>query len=190
MPNKYKCVKEITLKYSQNIISKLVKGSDGTERLYKARKMSARTAALEGFKIIKAVTPSVGAGLDSMAAKHNREALFEDGYDHTFGAMLQLLSENITDEHFEDLTGKLLGSLMLGDKEIEDLDEHFDKYAGDFIELLLWLGKENFANFILGNATLVSSMNRLISLVSPKIKESLESLKNVMNEPSTETKQE
>lgn len=178
------------MKYAATIISKLVTGTDGTERLYKARKMSARTAALEGFKIIKAVTPSVGAGLDSMAAKHNREALFEDGYDHTFGAMLQLLSENITDEHFEDLTTKLLGSLMIGDKEIDDLDEHFDKYAGDFIELVMWLAKENFANFILGNATLVSSMNKLISLVSPEMKESLESLRKGWSEPSTEIKTE
>lgn len=176
------------IKYSNTIISKLIKGTDGSERLYKARKMSARTAALEGFKIIKAVTPSVGAGLDSMAAKHNRESLFEDGYDHTFGAMLQLLSENITDEHFEDLTNKLLGSLMLGEDEIKDLDEHFDKYAGDLIEVLLWLGKENFANFIMGNATLVSSMNTLISLVSPEIKESIEKIKNVLNEPSIDSK--
>ena len=161
------------MKYSNTIITKMVTGVDGTERLYKARKLSARTAALEGFKLIKAITPSIGAGIDSLSAKSQRESLFEDGYDHTFGAMLQLLSENITDEHFESLSDKLMGSLMLGDEEIKDLDEHFDKYQGDFIELLTWLGKETFVNFIMENATLVSLMNKLVGMVSPEMRESL-----------------
>jgi len=173
------------MKYSTVMISKVIKGIDGTERLYKARKMSSMTVAKEGFKLLKSITPSIGAGVDSMVAQQTRESLFEDGQAHTFGAMMQLLSENISDEHFEDLSMRLLGSLMLGDDEIKDLDKHFDEFSGDFIEILWWLGKENFANFIMGSGTLVSLMSQLTDLMSPTMKDAIESVKNSLSTASS-----
>jgi hypothetical protein len=170
------------MKYSSNIISKIIKSEDGSEKVYKAQKMSSMTVVKEGFRLIKAITPSIGTGIDSLVSQQNQDDLFQDQQSHTFGAMFQLLSENISDEHFEDLVTKVMGSLRLGDDVITDLDTHFDTHSGDFIEVLSWLLKENFVNFIMGSGTLVSSIDKLLALMSPKMKDVVENFKKSLEE--------
>ena len=174
------------MKYSSNIISKIIKDKDGNEKLYKAQKMSSMQIVLEGFRILKVITPSIGTGIDSLAAKQNQEDIFSDQKSHTFGAMFQLLSENISDEHFEELVAKAMGSLRLGDDIISDLDAHFDIHSGDFIEILTWLLKENFLNFIMESGTLVASIDKMLALLSPKMKEVIENVKKSLEEETKE----
>ena len=174
-------------KYSKDgVITKSIKTKEGNFREYTAHKMGAISVAREGFKLISALTPSLGAGIDSLKANHDREENYEEGQSHTFGAMLQLLSENITEDHFEDLVMKLMGSIYCNDEKIKDLDDHFDKYSGDFIDILVWLFKENFGNFIMESDIVVSLIERISALLSPKMKDAVESFKKMLDKEPNE----
>lgn len=161
-------------------INKMIKGADGSTRFYTARKMGAANVALEGFKLLKAITPSLGAGADALKANSDREEQFEDGQAHTFGAMLQLLSENISDEHFMSLVEKVTGSLYLGDEPIKDIWAHFDEFEGDFMDVLIWLVRENFTNFIMGSGTVVSLIEKITSLMSPQMIAAVDNFKKTL----------
>lgn len=174
------------MRYSKTTIKKVILGKDGEERIYRARKMGSFTVAKEGFKLITTLSPSVGVGLDSIQAQAKEESLFDDGQSHTFGAMLSMLSEHLTGEHFEDLSIKLMGSLMLGDDEIKDLEAHFDEYEGDYIDILAWLLKENFTNFTLGSVIVQSWIAQISTLLTPEMKNTYESLKKSLGIESKE----
>lgn len=174
------------IRYSEKVISKLVVGKDGTERMYKARKISAFPLAKEGFKLIKVFAPMLGTGADSMIAKHAADEEFIEVESNTFGNMLTMLSAHLGDDHFEDLIMKVMGSLMIGDKEITDLDEHFDKYAGDFIEVSWWLLQENFKSFFTESAMIHSLIEKTVSLASPKLKDIINNFKKeFLEDPSS-----
>ena len=120
----------------------MVEGSDGKERLYKAYKLPAHTVAVEGFKLLKAILPSLGSGIDSISQDTEEMALFGER-STTWTAAFQLLESNLTSEHFEDLVSKMFGSLMYVSDPITE--EHFDEYIEDYLEVLVWLFKENFS---------------------------------------------
>lgn len=165
------------IRYAGTVISKMVIGVDGTERMYKARKISAFPLAKEGFKLLKVFAPMLGTGADSMVSKQLAEDEFIEVDTNTFGNMLTMLSAHLSDEHFEDLSLKLMGSLMIGDNKITDLDEHFDKHVGDFIEVLAWLLVENFKSFFTESAMIRTLIEKTLNLASPKIKEIWNNLK-------------
>ncbi|AHK11263.1 tail assembly chaperone [Shewanella sp. phage 1/40] len=137
------------MRYTSTLISKTIKGVDGVERLYKARKISAIWASKECFKLAKVLIPAGGAAVDAVMDKKERDDLLLDPVSSTFGSMLSMFTSHVEDEHWDDLSRKLLGSLQLGDKEITDLDDHFDNYQGDYFEVLIWLFTENFKDFFL-----------------------------------------
>lgn len=138
--------------------------------------------AKEGFKLAKALAPALGAGADAMAHESKAQEEFLETRANTFGSILLMLSESIGDDHFYDLQEKLLGSLHFGDSEVKDLDEHFNKYPEDFIEVLVWLFKENFTSFFIGSSMFHSLKEKVTSLLSPKLKNELENFKKKLNE--------
>jgi hypothetical protein len=166
------------MRYSSSIISKTVKGVDGKERLYKARKISAIYAGKECFKLAKVMIPAGGAAVDAVMESKQREDLYLEPSNNTFGTMLSMFTAHVEEDHWDDLSRKLLGSLQLGDKVIEDLDEHFDNNQGDYLEILYWLFMENFKDFFLGNAMFRSLINKVLALLSPEMKSTIENLKN------------
>ena len=176
---------EIVMRYAKKVITKSIKDSDGEERIYQAYKVGAFTVATEGFKILSALSPSAGVGIDSLQAKSNKEE-FDDTQSHTFGAMLSMLSEHVTPEHFDDLSQKLMGSLMLGKEEIADLEAHFDLHEGDMLDILVWLFQENFTNFIMKSGTVQSWTNKITSLLTPELKEIVNKFKTNLEEESKE----
>lgn len=169
------------MRYSSKVISKTVVGLDGTERLYKARKMGAFTVGLEGLKLARALAPALGSGLDAMMEKQERDEMMLDPVSNTFGKMLTMLTAHISDEHWTDLSDKLLGSLLLGDDKI-DVEDHFDTHNGDFLEVLLWLFNENFKDFFMQNATIRSLIDKSMALMSPKLTDVLENFKSALKE--------
>lgn len=170
------------MRYSKTLITKMITGVDGKERLYKAYKMPAQTTAIEGFKLLKAVMPSIGTGLDDMRNSDDTE---EFNISTTWTAAFQLLQNNLTVEHFEDLQDKLMGSLMYVDTPIKE--DHFDEFIGDYLEVLFWLFKENFSNFILQSGMLRSKIQNAKKMVQGNQKLS-ELIENVLKEADTDTK--
>jgi len=155
----------MSTKYSKKIVKKMIEGDDGKVRKYSALKLSAIEVAVEGFKLLRAATPSFGVAIDQLMDKEN-------AFDtpDTFAAMLQLLTENLTPEHFTDLVDKNLGSLMFDGKEIEDWSEHFDDYEEDFLTIIIWLSEENFTSFFMKSITPLPCFKKLTSLF-PSVKE-------------------
>lgn len=178
-------ISHMQVTYSKKVITKIIKGVDGEERIYKATKMSAPIVATEGYKLLRAILPSLGATLDDMGT--DEEDFFER--KTTYTAAFQLLYNNLTVEHFQDLQEKLTGSLIYFDEPIK-LD-HFDEHVGDYLEVLAWLFKENFVNFILESGMLRSKIQTLKTMLqeNPKMNELLGNVLNVAKQ-DTQTSQE
>lgn len=174
----------MSIRYNKKVISKIIKGADGEERLYKARKMATYEIMKEGFKLISVLAPAGGSAVDAIMEKGEREEHFMEVSSNLFGKMLTMLTAHVTPEHFDDLSRKLLGSLMVKDKEmdIDDIEDHFDEYNGDYLEVLLWLFTENFKDFLWGNAMIRTTIEKIMALLSPKMKDVIESLKNGISE--------
>lgn len=173
------------MKYSKNKwVNKLVTTKAGDTREYRILKIGAMGVAKEGFKLISAIMPSIGTGFDAIQHKNGQDSdIFDQEQSHTCGAMLQLLSENISDEHFIDLAEKLMGRMYVNGVEVKDLDDHFDEFNGDFLDILSWIFMENFRNFITESDMLASLMTKLISLLNPS---QLETLKNFKSKLDTD----
>ncbi|AHK11262.1 tail assembly chaperone [Shewanella sp. phage 1/40] len=176
------------MRYTSTLISKTIKGVDGVERLYKARKISAIWASKECFKLAKVLIPAGGAAVDAVMDKKERDDLLLDPVSSTFGSMLSMFTSHVEDEHWDDLSRKLLGSLQLGDKEITDLDDHFDNYQGDYFEVLIWLFTENFKDFFFSNVMFRSLIDKMLALLSPEMKSTIENLKkDLLNETNMQS---
>jgi hypothetical protein len=179
------------MRYSKHgLIQKVITGVDGTERLYKARKMGAMHIVKEGLKLVKVILPVAGTTIDSLQASSKKEEELDDSTTYTIGAALSMLSENLTEAHLEDLIEKMMGSLMLGDEEIKDVGDHLDEYSGDFFELFQWLLVENFGNFIKESGMLASLVKRITSLLSPQMKKSVDGILKILKEEPKEELQE
>lgn len=171
----------------KHIVSKLIKKEDDSEILYKAKPMSALSVSVEGMKLLKVLSPSLGAGIDSMVGK-DTSMMQLDGNSYTLTTMFTMFSENLTDEHFIDLQDKLLGSLIIDGKEVADVDAHFDDHMEDLIEVLTWLFKENFWDFIMRSAILRTKIASLMAVLSPEVKQTLQKGLNVLK-TGTDTQQ-
>lgn len=159
--------------YSKNTLKPLtIEGTSGDIRVYKGFKLNARQVMIEGYKMLKAVMPSLGTGIDQMANADDINPA------NTFGAMFQLLNENLTEEQFTGLVDKLLGSLLCNGDLIEDWVEHFDKYPQDLIEVIGHTGKENFYDFFMESTMIRSKIKGLVQLMEPKVLEKMQSLLN------------
>ena len=156
-------------KYSKKIIEKTIISGDEA-RTYQFKKLSARTTTTEAFKILKQVFPSVGYGIDSI--KNQDDIFGPEGFD-TLTGMFQLMSENLSEEHFDDLQDKLLTPMIFNGKEVEDWSEHFDDYPEDYIEILSFIGKETFTSFFMGSGILAPWISKLKNLL-PNLKEVIE----------------
>lgn len=169
------------MKYSSEVISKTVVGSDGIERLYKARKMQALTVVREGIKLTRAIAPAIGSAADAVSTQERMEQELMEYQGNTFGSMIMMLSTNLTEDHLSDLLSKVMGSLMLGDEDIgsseDKLNAHFDKHQGDFIEVATWLLKSNFINFLQESVMFRSLTDKIMTNISPKLKETISKLK-------------
>jgi len=136
------------------------------DRTYTLKKLGARDLNIEGFKLVRIFAPSVGAGIDGYRNQDDFGIL--DG-SNTVAAMLQLLSENLSSEHYTELTDMLLGSLSYDGDKLEDWSDHFDteEFEGDFLEVLVWAFKENFYSFFTKSTILVNLMEKAKSIVLP-----------------------
>ena len=137
---------------------------------------------LEGKKLLLALAPSFTAMADmKMDTRSNEQSLDEivEGSDIEFlltGAISQL-SANFTDEHFESLCNKLLSNFEVrgrkedgefGDFEkITDWSEHFDEFGEDFEEVLVKSAKVNLYDFFMKQATVRSSIEKVLTIVKP-----------------------
>lgn len=174
------------------------------EREYRLTKWSTITTAIEGKKLLMAVAPSFTAMADMKLGSPTTEESLNDiieGGDIEFlltGAITQL-STNFTDEHFESLTNKLLSSLefhkrepstfneegeeTLGDWEdftsIDDWSEHFDDYPEDFELTLVKSIKVNLYDFFMKQATVRSSIEKVLAVVKPLTSQLNENTKDV-----------
>lgn len=175
------------MKYSSNVITKTVKGVDGEVRLYQARKMPALNVVKEGVKLFRAIAPAFGTAADSATALARAEDELLEYQGNTYGSMLMMLTANLTEDHVDDLLKKLMGSLMFGDNDIgseDKLNEHFDKYSGDFFEVAHWLLLETFRNFLQESDMCRTLMNKVMSNISPKLKELVSKWQNEASEES------
>ena len=62
------------------------------------------------------------------------------------------------------------------------IEDHFDDHNGDYLEVLFWLFTENFKDFLWGNAMIRTSIEKVMALLSPKMKDIVENLKKDINE--------
>ncbi len=130
--------------YSNKELKPLTIDAEDGLRVYKGFKLNSYQVMTEGFKMLRVLMPSFGTGIDQMTNDNGLEI------PNTFGAMMQLLNENLSEEQFTTLADKLLGSLVFNGDVVEDWVDHFDQYPQDLIEVLGWSGKENFYNFFYG----------------------------------------
>lgn len=167
--------------YSKNTLKPLTIEQGEELRVYKGFKLNSLEVMKEGFKILKALMPSLGTGIDQLSN--------DDGFSapNTFGAMFQLLNENLTEEQFTVLVDKLLGSLICNSETIEDWVEHFDKYPQDLIEVISWTGKENFHDFFMESTMLRSKLKSLVQLVDPKVVNTINDLLNGKEQDTKES---
>ena len=150
--------------YSKKSITKNIDG-----RRYELKKLGAKEVSIESFKIVKAVTPSIGVGFDSMQGN----SIFD--ITSTTASALQFLSDNLTVEHYTELVDKLLGSLRVDDVSVGEWDEHFDEYPEDFLEIVFWSFKENFFSFFMNSTILKPWISKAKEMVLPQ-------MKNLMND--------
>lgn len=179
----------MSVRYNKKVISKLIVGSDGVERMYKARKLATYDSIKEGFKLLTALTPALGSGMDAMMEHQYREEQLLEPHSNMFGKMLNMLTVHISEDHFDDISRKMLGSLMVKDKEMsmEEIEDYFDDNQGDYLTVLCWLFVENFKDFLWGNATLRSLIEKLTALLTPKMKEVLDTMLNSVKDMSDDT---
>ena len=164
--------------YSKKIVSKTIEG-----RSYEIKKLGAKEVSIESFKLIKAITPSVGVGFDAMKGL----SIFE--MTGTTASAFQFLSDNLEVDHFSELTDKLLGSLKVDGVLVSDWDEYFseDEVAEEhFIEILFWSFKENFYGFFTKSTILKPWINKAKEVVLPMMQEKLNSALNSPEQESNE----
>lgn len=157
------------IRYSKKVITKTI-SDDNKIRKYQANKLGAMEVSLEGFKLLKALTPSIGVGIDE--ARNNELSILDS--TQTVSWMLQLLSDNLKESHYMELVDKLLGSLVFNGEAIEDWSDHFDDYEEDFLEVLIWLFKDTFYGFFMKSTILkplVQVMEEMKEVVLPRITE-------------------
>ncbi len=160
-------------KYSK--VVKTLEIKDVTDpRTYQINKLSSQEVAKESFKIIKIFLPSVGVGLDAL--KNSDEFDFMQ-VDRTATTVIQLLADNLEDQHFAELQFKMLDTLRFNGQEIEDWSEHFDdKYAKDYLEVLVWSFKENFYDFFMESTILSPTIKKLKEVVLPNLKTKMQNV--------------
>ena len=161
------------LKFSKNdLVKKTING-----KTYKLRTWSTITTTLEGMKIAKVIAPSFSIIADLWSGKTEDQKVLEEinkeVSDNMYiftGAVTQLCGA-IDDEHFIDLSNKLLDGLYIivddEAKKIDDWSEHFDKHPEDFEEVLMWSVKENLLDFFMKQPTFGSKIGKLLKVMKP-----------------------
>ena len=151
-------------------------------RQYRLTKWSTITTLFEGQKLLKTIAPSFAAMADmKIGSQAKPESLDEiiEGTDIEYmltGAITQL-SMNFSDEHFEELVNKLLQGLEYrskdeenewGDfKDVTDWSEHFDEHPEDFEIVVVKSIKVNLYDFFMKQATVRSSIEKVLTVVKP-----------------------
>lgn len=140
---------------------------------YTANKLSPFNTMAECAKVTTFISTGIGAGADAYFNKVSYERL-----GLTLTSLSTMLHENLDEEHLMSLQSKLFGSLKFNNTAITD--EHFEdeEYFGDFLEVWIWLFKENIVNFILSSGMIQSKIKPFLAEMSPKLKEDLEKLWN------------
>jgi hypothetical protein len=139
--------------------------TDGDDiRIYKGFKLNARNVAEEGFKLLKAVSPALGAGIDSFMKSE------EFDVPQTFMQIFQMLNMNLEPEHFLELCDKTMGSMLCNGELVEDWCEHFDKYPQDHLEVMAWAGKENFHDFFMRSGMVASKLKWIKEKIPQEVK--------------------
>jgi hypothetical protein len=166
----------MSVKYSKNIVPKILDREDGTADKYHITKLSSYEVATEGYKIIKALAPSIGVSIDGMISSGSIESFGLD-QSKTATGMLQLLSENLEVDDFTGLLDKLLGKMCYNEKEVEDWSDHFDDHPGDFFEIIAFSFKENFFDFFT-KSTILSPMIETVMEIVPVLKNKMQNVSN------------
>lgn len=161
------------LKFSKNdLVKTKVNG-----RTYKLKKWSTITTTLEGMKVAKVIAPSFSIIADLWTGKTEDQKVLEEinkeVHDNMYiftGAVTQLCGA-IEDEHFIDLSNKLLDGLYIIEddeaKKIDDWSEHFDTHPEDFEAVLMWSVKENLLDFFMKQPTFASKIGKLLTVMAP-----------------------
>lgn len=152
------------------------------EREYRLKKWSTITTLLEGKKLVLAIGPSVTTVLDIQLNSKKEDTLEslieEDGTDFLLTTAVTALQTNLTDDHFISVFDKLLSGLEyrcrdedgeLGDfvKVGEEWSEHFDNYQEDFDIVTKESFKANLYDFFMKQATVRSSIEKMLTVVKP-----------------------
>lgn len=165
-------------RYSTKIITKVIETEDGEVRKYQANKLGAEVIAKEWFKILPIITPMMGALGDS--------AIEEKEYgipsQHKLQAAMLSLSSELDEEHFADLQEKLLGKLMFNGKDLEHWGEHFDSHTEDYLDVLVWLIKENFYDFFTSSRMIQPFVKKMKESILPTLNEKMQNVLGSLNQ--------
>lgn len=173
-------------RYSKKIITKtIVDEEKQVTRKYQLNKLSAYEVNMEGMKLARAIMPSAGSIIDSFMKGEDVEASMLDVPQQTFSGALFFLSENFQDDQYAILVDKILGSMMVDGKEVDDWSDHFDEYPEEFFEILLWAGRESFENFFMGS-TMLAPLKEKLKEIFPKVKEMLNGVQTSKETESSE----
>lgn len=160
-----------------------IEDDNGDIRVYKGFKLNAKTLLTESFKLLKTVMPALGTVADGY---NNQDLLMPP---QTYTAAAQMLENNLSEDHFEDLVFKLTGNLICNGDAIADWDKHFDEFVYDLPEVIAWAGKENFADFFIRNHLVRSKLSRIKEQMSPQIKELLSKMTESEDSKSNDIKE-
>lgn len=172
--------------YSKTQMKSLViEDEDGSIRTYRGYKLNSLTLLTESFKILKAIVPSIGTIIDGYNSN-------QDLYlpPQTYTAAAQMLENNLSEEHFQDLVMKLTGNLICNKEAIDDWNEHFDKYIYDLPEIIVWVGKENFADFFTQNHLVRSKWKQIKEKMNPQLLEMVTTMFENNDIKNNDTKEE
>lgn len=161
-----------------------VEDADGTFRVYRGCKLNAITLLTESFKLLKAIIPALGTVADG----YNNQDMYLP--PQTYTAAAQMLENNLSEEHFQDLVMKLTGELTCDKQAIDDWNEHFDKYIYDLPEIIAWVGKENFADFFTRNHLVRSKWKQIKETMNPQLLEMVTTMFENNDTKNNDTKEE
>jgi hypothetical protein len=156
-----------------------IEDENGDIRIYKGFKLNAKTLLTESFKLLKTVMPALGTVADGY---NNQDLMMPP---QTYTAAAQMLENNLSEDHFEDLVDKLTGNLICNGDAVDNWDKHFDEYVYDLPEVIAWAGRENFADFFIRNHLVRSKLRLIKSKMSPAVQEILS---KILDEDSSKSK--
>lgn len=160
-------------------LSKTKHTLDVEEGRYELTQWSTIGTLLEGKKVGLALAPSLTAMAD-LLNKKDSESLDEivegSNVDFMLTALVSQLSDNFSDELFEELHHKFFAGLSFAKKEgdmyspyvpVVDWSEHLDEYPTHYEDLVKKAFKVNLLDFFMKQATVRTGIEMLTGIANP-----------------------